>query len=354
MQDRPKILVVDDDQEMLDLYSDIIRQLPSQPEVAMATSGPRALAMLEAEPFSLLVCDLNMPKMDGLQVLSIVRSKYPELRTVVLTAVVDEQFRSRVYGLGVDLFWQKPGSGDEIKQFLECVESLLGRENHGGFRGVQSKSLVDLIQLECISHNSTVLKIVNGAISGRIWILQGEVIDAETEGLTGQRAFYRILAWKSGHFESLPPEPERPRTILNSYQGLLLESAQAQDEALSQGQSEPATEQEQGVQLAPLTRCEGVEFALVLKSAETTGFESRGLENPQPVADWSREAMARFRELGERLQGGPLQQLEGYGPNRHIALARHTDLDFCVGWNRHCDKRDISESMKKVLALWVC
>ena len=65
-----------------------------------------------------------MPKMDGLQVLSIVRRKYPELRTVVLTSVMDEQFRSRVYGLGVDLFWQKPGSGEEIKQFLECLESL--------------------------------------------------------------------------------------------------------------------------------------------------------------------------------------------------------------------------------------
>jgi YesN/AraC family two-component response regulator len=37
-----------------------------------------------------------MPKLDGLPVLSIVRRRHPELRTVVLTSVVDEQFRSRV------------------------------------------------------------------------------------------------------------------------------------------------------------------------------------------------------------------------------------------------------------------
>ena len=84
--------------------------------------------MLEAEPFQLLICDLKMPKMDGLQVLAIVRRKYPQLRTVALTAEVDEQFRSRAYALGVDLFWHKPATEQETKMFLECIESLLGRE----------------------------------------------------------------------------------------------------------------------------------------------------------------------------------------------------------------------------------
>src|SRR5258707_10188147 len=144
MSARHKILLVDDDQDLLDLYREILSQLPSRPEISTSSTGARAMAMLESEPYTLLVCDLNMPKMDGLQVLSVVRRKYPELRTVVLTSVLDEQFRSRAYALGVDLFWQKPASGEEIKQFLECLESLLGRENQsGGFRGVQSKSLVD-------------------------------------------------------------------------------------------------------------------------------------------------------------------------------------------------------------------
>src|SRR5438105_7087772 len=170
MRTRPKLLLVDDDQDLLDLYQEILSQLPSQPEISTSVTGARAMAMLEVEPFTLIVCDLNMPKMDGLQVLSIVRRKYPELRTVVLTSVIDEQFRSRVYALGVDLFWQKPTSDAEIKMFLECLESLLGREAEQGFRGVQSKSLVDIIQLECISQSSSLLRITNGALTGKIWI----------------------------------------------------------------------------------------------------------------------------------------------------------------------------------------
>src|SRR5881397_624086 len=129
MDIRHKILLLDDDPDLLDMYREILAQMPSRPEIFTATSGSRAMAMLEAEPFRLLICDLKMPKMDGLQVLSIVRRKYPQLRTVVLTSVADEQFRSRVYALGVDLFWQKPTSQEETKMFLDCLESLLGRES---------------------------------------------------------------------------------------------------------------------------------------------------------------------------------------------------------------------------------
>src|SRR5262245_19677586 len=120
-----KILLLDDDPDLLDMYREILSQLPSKPDIHTATNGKRGMAMLEEQPFRLLISDLKMPKMDGLQVLSIVRRKYPALRTVVLTSVADEQFRSRVYALGVDLFWQKPASENEIKLFLECVESLL-------------------------------------------------------------------------------------------------------------------------------------------------------------------------------------------------------------------------------------
>src|SRR2546430_17143670 len=179
-------------------------QLPSHPEISTTTSGRKAMAMLESDDFRLLICDLKMPKMDGLQVLSIVRRKYPQMRTVALTSVVDEQFRSRAYALGVDLFWYKPATEQEIKMFLECLESLLGRESDSGFRGVQSKSLVDIIQLECISQSSSTLRITNGGHTGKIWIQDGEVIDAEAGEITGEPAFHKILSWRAGGFESLP------------------------------------------------------------------------------------------------------------------------------------------------------
>src|SRR5438477_2297572 len=124
MANRHKILLLDDDPKLLEMYQQTLENLPSQPEVETATTGSRAMAMLESDQFRLLICDLKMPKMDGLQVLSIVRRKFPQLRTVALTSVNDEQYRSRAYALGVDLFWHKPATEQEVKMFQECIESL--------------------------------------------------------------------------------------------------------------------------------------------------------------------------------------------------------------------------------------
>jgi CheY-like chemotaxis protein len=351
MDRRPKILLTDDDPDLLEVFRETLGQLPSQPEIHTATSGARALAMLEAEEFQLLICDLKMPKMDGLQVLAIVRRKYPPLRTVALTAEVDEQFRSRAYALGVDLFWHKPATEQETKMFLECIESLLGRETEGGFRGVQSKSLMDIIQLECISQSSSVLRITNGSLSGKIWIQDGDLVDAEAADLRGESAFQKILSWKAGNFEMLPAEPSRPRTIDKSYNALLLESAQAMDESRGVVTAE-GVPQSLASPLAQLSKFEGVEFVLARKAGQEGYQVARGLENPERMAAWAQQNLVRFRRLGEQLGAGPLEQLEAFGPQRHVTLACREETEFCVGWQPTLAPDQVRELMKKLLALW--
>ena len=97
-----KLLIVDD--------SSVIRRAIERgiesgeiTEVDQAEDGEQAIQLYAEKQHDIITLDITMPKMDGLQVLSIVRRKFPEMRTVVLTSIMDEQFRSRVYGLGVDL-----------------------------------------------------------------------------------------------------------------------------------------------------------------------------------------------------------------------------------------------------------
>src|SRR6266404_812335 len=151
----------------------------------------------------------------------------------------------------------------EVRMFLECLEALLGREAETGFRGVQSKSLVDIIQLECISQSSSVLRITNGGYTGKIWIHDGEVIDAEAGEIAGEPAFHKILSWRAGGFESLPAEPSRQRTILKSYNGLLLETAQAIDEkrAVNGDTTAPSISST----VPQLSQIDGIEFVLAMK-----------------------------------------------------------------------------------------
>src|ERR1700761_32829 len=201
MTARQKILILDDEHDILEIYQETLARLPSQPEIHTADNGARALALLDSEPFSLPLADLRMPQMDGFQVLAIVRRKFPTLRVAVITGAEDEQFRARAYAMGVDLYVEKPRTGKEIINFVDCIESLLERETQGGFRGVQSKTLVDIIQLECLTQSSVVLKVTSAGGEGKLWIQKGEIIDAVCGDLHGKEAFAELLSWKAGSFE---------------------------------------------------------------------------------------------------------------------------------------------------------
>ena len=364
MPAQPTILLLDDDQDFLDLYREMLGQhLPSMPEVRVANSGTRALSILESEQFNLLIADLSMSKMDGLQVLTIARRKFPHLRLVVLTGIRDEQFRTRAYALGVDQYWLKPETDQEMGLFMESMESLISRESQEGFRGVQSKGLVDIIQLECLSQSSCVLKITNGMTEGRIFIQSGEVFDAELPGLTSEPAFQRILAWKTGSFETLPADPSRVRTIFSSYQGLLLNTAQAIDEAASFDEqaavpsgdaASPAPVQNSRAAslLAEVSQMEGVEFVLALGREKNQTQEFWGLDNPKPISEFTKETLDNFRALGERLHVGDLQQITGQGLQHKVAVAPCGNSDICVGFPAAVSQEHLRDSFKSILSKW--
>lgn len=357
MDARHKILLVDDDPDLLEMYRELLAQLPSRPEIFTANSGARGLALLKNEPFRLLICDLKMPKMDGLQVLAIVRRRFPELRTVVLTAAHDEQFRSRAYALGVDLYWLKPDTQQNLEQFLQCIESLLGRDIEGGFRGIQSKSLLDIIQMECLSQSSTLLRITRGTLMGQIWIQGGELIDAETEGARGEAAFRRILEWKSGTFENLPPEPGRERTITKPVNALLLETAQAIDETATPAQTDSADDAEQSGhrktvwRLSVLTR-EGADFVVGLPQQAGAVGEGWGTEATQELSGWMKQALGVCQELSQRLDAGPLARIEGRGLDNRIVMLPEGEKTFLVGWPADADPNRLAEQSKHLVATW--
>jgi hypothetical protein len=213
---------------------------------------------------------------------------------------------------------------------------------------------VDLVQLECISQSSSVLRITNGPFTGCIWVNNGDLTDAETEGARGEDAFQKILRWKAGNFEFLPAEPNRARTIFKSYNALLLETAQAIDES---GHADTPVNGENGApaqngtaSLTALAETDGVEF--VLKTTTDNRVDSRGLENPERLAGWTRKSLERFRVLGETLHVGAVEQITGLGMQRHIALARKSNSDVCVGWQHTLNASEIRDRMKKVLTLW--
>jgi len=221
---------------------------------------------------------------------------------------------------------------------------------------MQSKSLVDLIQLECLSQSSSVLRISQGTSIGKIWIKEGEIIDAIAGIFTGEDAFREILSWKTGNFEISPMEPEHVRTITISTQGLLLDSAQAMDEWRGQ---QAGTTTEAGAAapaipaLAALARFEGVEFILTLPLSDKVPPISWGLDNIEQTATWARDTQKKLRELGEKIGAGTLAQVCGYGLQRHWALAGDSTKGLlCAGFRRVLTKEKVDQTMSQIFTKW--
>lgn len=86
---KPRVLVVDDDANLLDSMR---RQFSANFEVVLANSGQHALELMaSSEPFSVLVSDLKMPGMDGIQLLSQASKLFPDTVRILLTGYADVQ-----------------------------------------------------------------------------------------------------------------------------------------------------------------------------------------------------------------------------------------------------------------------
>ena len=107
-----------------------------------------------------------------------------------------------------------------------------------------------------------------------------------------------------------------------------------------------------GAAPAGILEIEGIEFVLALKQGETGPQVARGLEDPKRMQTWARTSLSGFRSLGERLRAGPLEQIEALGPQRHVALADHGELELCVGLKPLMGAGQVRDVMKKVLELW--
>jgi CheY-like chemotaxis protein len=117
------ILVVDDEADIVELFRQRFRRELRRGDYVLhfAESGEDALRQLGdgVRPEVVLVLsDINMPGMDGLDLLEAIKQRWPELPVMMITAYGDDQRRERADALGAIEFLSKPVDFDLLKQRL--------------------------------------------------------------------------------------------------------------------------------------------------------------------------------------------------------------------------------------------
>ena len=112
MKKHGRILVVDDDLKSRNILKRLLAHTDYEVEIVM--SGEEAVKRLKRSKFNLVLTDLDMPGMDGLELLSHVKSRYPDVPVIVVSGVATEESRNEALEVGAEGLLSKPYTRDQL------------------------------------------------------------------------------------------------------------------------------------------------------------------------------------------------------------------------------------------------
>jgi DNA-binding NtrC family response regulator len=111
------ILVVDDEEMMRALLTKILSR--DGYKIVTAEDGQAALEVLAAQPISIIISDIKMPRLNGFELLKTVKTQYPEIGIIMMTAYGDTFTVKDALLLGADEYITKPFKSFEISLVVE-------------------------------------------------------------------------------------------------------------------------------------------------------------------------------------------------------------------------------------------
>jgi CheY-like chemotaxis protein len=323
-----QILFVDDEPDFLATAKDTFSILSNGSwEIHTATSAQFALDILKRQTMDLAVVDMNMPLLDGIQFLGLLGKRYSNLKKVTLTAYPTEEKRAQCLANGAELVIEKPRTPDGYKAVFAMLDDLVSWTPQQGFQGMLRKvGLPDVIQMECLGRNSSILEIRYQTVHGRIFIEDGNIIHAYGDGLTGEPALQRLLALPGGSFELAPFEAPPERTIEGQWESLLMEAARVRDEA--QGSLEPEAKEKEATGATTTAVSARVLETLICSGTGEALYEA-GCADVNARVEHLKRIAVRASELGQILPLGDFDRLEmEYADGRAIAQTRADRMVF--------------------------
>jgi two-component system response regulator HydG len=118
-RDRPKVLVVEDDADIRNLLQIFLREKGFQ--VKLADSGPVALEMLSEEPIDLILSDVRMPGMTGLELLRHLKERDPDIQLVLMSAYSSVKDAVEAIQLGAADYVEKPIDFRRLERVLQTL-----------------------------------------------------------------------------------------------------------------------------------------------------------------------------------------------------------------------------------------
>ncbi len=122
MQERKplgKLMIVDDNEGVRHLVSRWLERVGFI--VSQAKDGADALDMIKKEPPDVIIADIRMPKISGLELARMVKRDFPDIKVVLMTAYSSPQTIAQAKREGVDDYLEKPFTQDQVEKIARGV-----------------------------------------------------------------------------------------------------------------------------------------------------------------------------------------------------------------------------------------
>jgi CheY-like chemotaxis protein len=201
-----RVLVAEDDQMASAIC---VRALANAGfSASVAYDGKTAFEMLRAGEFDLVVTDMFMPAMDGLELVRAMRadSRLTRLPVLFLTSCSEHDKRAQGYSAGCDAYLIKPVRPHDL---VDRVSSLLSRALGTGAQlsgaylqgRLDGMSVASLLTFLHAQERSGLLRLWRFGAYGELSLRQGQPLTAMVEGsLAGEEALTALLGWNAGTF----------------------------------------------------------------------------------------------------------------------------------------------------------
>jgi len=120
-QTKRKVIIVDDHTLFRNGLRILLNNMENYHVVAEASNGKQFLDLLEKEMPDLVLLDINMPVMDGIEAATIAHEKYPDLKIITLSMYGEEDYYYKMVNAGVKGFVLKNSDIKEVKNALDVV-----------------------------------------------------------------------------------------------------------------------------------------------------------------------------------------------------------------------------------------
>jgi CheY-like chemotaxis protein len=262
-----KVLIVDDDRVFLQLLQVALKGYGNRFDIITALNGREAIEVLKAENIKLLVTDIQMPEVDGLELLAYINDHHPAvLKAENIKLLVTDIQMPEVDGLELLAYindhhpaipcfvmtaWDPPGLKEKFpvdvlryyrkpfdtEDFAAAIlEALTRKTPSGAMYGISVTGFLHMIHLE---KKSCLFEVeVTPEVKGLFYFEKGELFDAVYGSRRGEEAARQILTHKRASFRFRKMPPQKVSRRINTELLTLIQEALAQQQDESGGQQD--------------------------------------------------------------------------------------------------------------------